>query len=191
MFRCIVSALDLILARAPCRAEEGTAFIYSYGVRSSGAFVAAYGKNLPGQAIMTTDEGRNFFDESASFMNWLLGYLSAVNVMRGPGKPMIQQDNAGIDLWIRNWWNAHPTQSMFDGARPWSQSTGNSEPPAGHENPLMTAHRQTGFSATLSSEVAGMFNPLALVKSNSLTGRLRPNAAGRLCWHRRCRGIQS
>ncbi|MDG4853828.1 hypothetical protein EOA75_01320 [Mesorhizobium sp. M1A.F.Ca.IN.022.07.1.1] len=115
MFRCIVSALVLGLATAPCRAENANAFIYSYGLKTCGAFVAAEGDNHPGKAILRMADGRKFFDESANFMNWVLGYLSAVNMMRAPGKPSIELDNAAVDLWLRNWCDAHPTNSIFDG----------------------------------------------------------------------------
>ncbi|MEI9404143.1 hypothetical protein [Mesorhizobium argentiipisi] len=115
MFRCMVSALVLGLATVPCRAENASAFIYSYGLESCGAYVAAYGNNHAGKAILRTADGRKFFDESANFMNWVLGYLSAVNMMRAPGKQSIQLDNAAVDLWLRNWCNAHPTNSIFDG----------------------------------------------------------------------------
>lgn len=67
---------------------------------------------------MKTADGRTLFDESAIYKNWLLGYLTAVNVMRDDSvMPSIELDNEAIDLWMRNWCNAHPTSSMFDGAR--------------------------------------------------------------------------
>jgi hypothetical protein len=54
-----------------------------------------------------------YVSENEAMNEWALGVLTEVNVARDSGH-QIQNDNAAIELWLRNWCTKHPTSTLFD-----------------------------------------------------------------------------
>ena len=49
------------------------------------------------------------------YQEWLMGFVSAFNAWH-TNEQIDRIDPAGMDLWMRNWCNQHPTQKVFEGA---------------------------------------------------------------------------
>jgi hypothetical protein len=88
------------------------------GTRSCGQFIATIDKHSPGTFLKTADG--KLVSENTGYQQWLMGFVSGFNAARASDE--LQQritetiDIAGIDLWMRNWCNKHPMQTVFDGA---------------------------------------------------------------------------
>jgi hypothetical protein len=93
------------------------------GNLSCGKFIASIGKRAPGE-IMTTRNG-DLVTENAEYLQWLLGFVTGFNSAVAAyndalvGKEQQQQvriiDLSGLDLWMRNWCDKHPVQSIYYG----------------------------------------------------------------------------
>jgi hypothetical protein len=99
-------------------AQADTVGVIGVGQSSCGEFIAAVGGATPGrQRRMNTASGA-FISENVSCQQWLLGFLSGFNSAHA--SDVEQQvkgiDLAGLDLWMRNWCNKHPTRLVFEGA---------------------------------------------------------------------------
>jgi hypothetical protein len=99
-------------------AESPGAFAIGIGTYSCGRFIATIGKLPPGniQTIATGDG--DFISENGEYQQWLLGYVSGFNAAHGAEREqqVTRIDIAGMDLWMRNWCNKHPTNSIAEGA---------------------------------------------------------------------------
>ena len=65
--------------------------------------------------------GSHLVSVNAEYQQWLLGYVSAANATLSAlnaahPDPFKRIDLAGMDLWMRNWCNQHPTQTVYEGA---------------------------------------------------------------------------
>jgi hypothetical protein len=103
---------------AVAHAETGTFTVFGMGAYSCGEFIAASGNHAPGYSqVMDSGSGR-LLSENSTYLQWLAGFVTAFNEARGG--ELEQQINgidlAGLDLWMRNWCNQHPTKTIFDGA---------------------------------------------------------------------------
>jgi hypothetical protein len=107
----------------------------SVGSNSCGKLIAAVGKyGFPGkkQVLDNTDYGR-FVSENSEYQQWLLGFVSGFNAAHAsePDKQATGIDQAGMDLWMRNWCNKNPTKTVFDGANAFiDEMRGNAAAPA-------------------------------------------------------------
>jgi hypothetical protein len=111
---------DVAQAGSECSNPRGCTFVIGAGRYSCGKLIAALGKAPPGkQEYMNTAIGV-FIDEHSEYQEWLMGFVTGYNfAYSGPGneqKAQIEIDQAGADLWMRNWCNQHPTLKVFDGA---------------------------------------------------------------------------
>src|SRR5437016_2491205 len=88
-------------ASASASDETGEYQVMGMGSRSCGWFVSAH----------DTDEWR------FEIMQWILGYLTAFNVIT-PNTYSIQgnADTKGLELWISNYCQAHPLESIATAA---------------------------------------------------------------------------
>jgi hypothetical protein len=102
---------------AVAHAETGMVTTMGVGSNSCGKFIAAIGKIPPGKlnVMNNTDAGR-LVSENAQYQEWLMGFLTGMNAAHAGGQQIEDLDIAGIDLWMRNWCNKHPTKMVFDGA---------------------------------------------------------------------------
>ena len=81
------------------------------GSYSCGQFIGTIGKRPPGKVDeMNTREG-DFVSENAEYQQWLLGFVSGFNNSRAywQEEQVTGIDLAGLDLWMRNRCNQHPT----------------------------------------------------------------------------------
>ena len=99
-------------------AHAATVFGVGSGQDSCGRYIAALGDAPPGKyRKMNTAEGV-YFSENTVYQQWLMGFVSGFNATHaGDLEQQVKKiDPAGMDLWMRNWCNQHPTQDVFDGA---------------------------------------------------------------------------
>ena len=117
--RSIVLGL-LLLAADVAHAEDTThALVAGAGQKSCGQLIAAIGKLPPGKYETMTSRRGVFVSEYAQYLEWLGGFVSALNhalVMRDQREKQLKIDSAGMELWMRNWCHKHPTKTVFYGA---------------------------------------------------------------------------
>jgi hypothetical protein len=105
----------LLLTAGVARAEPGETLVMGSGQYSCGQFIAAIGDAPPGRFRgMNTAKGV-IVSENARYQEWLAGFVSGFNASHN-GDQLTKIDPAGMDLWMRNWCNKHPTEMVFDGA---------------------------------------------------------------------------
>jgi hypothetical protein len=86
------------------------------GNDSCGKYIAAVQPFLPGKGqTFRAITGKVWFDDAGLYAQWIQGYISGINQMSKPD-PAAQMgvDYPGIDLWLRKWCQAHPTNSLVD-----------------------------------------------------------------------------
>ena len=95
-------------------------FVMGIGQHSCGQLIAAMGKDHPLGQHREMDIGTDVFvDEYTQYQQWLLGFVSGFNITHASEAEQQQQvrtDPSTMDLWMRNWCNQHPTESVFHGA---------------------------------------------------------------------------
>jgi hypothetical protein len=101
-------------------AEPGTIPVMGSGRESCGRLIAAIGGNDPpgpGEEIIIETKRGVFFGEYKKYQEWLMGFVAGFNADQ-PGREYTVHgiDLAGMDLWMRNWCNQHPTETVFTGA---------------------------------------------------------------------------
>jgi hypothetical protein len=85
---------------------------------SCGKFIAAIGDAPPGKyREMNTARGV-YVSENKVYQEWLMGFVTGFNASHAGDleQQVTKIDPAGMDLWMRNWCNKHPTQEVFEGA---------------------------------------------------------------------------
>jgi hypothetical protein len=95
--------------------------IIGAGQHSCGRFIADLGSTPPepgNHREMNTPSGV-FVNEYTQYQEWLMGFVSGFNAEHAGEleQQVIGIDLAGVDLWMRNWCNKHPTQAVFEGGR--------------------------------------------------------------------------
>jgi hypothetical protein len=114
----IVSAVAVLMADVAH--AEGVA-VFGSGQNSCGKLVAAAGNIPPGVHYRSTNhEVGDIVNEYAQYQEWLMGFVSGFNAHQTSDANQDVQvkgiDLAGMDLWMRNWCNKHPTQSVYQAA---------------------------------------------------------------------------
>jgi hypothetical protein len=90
------------------------------GNNSCGQFIASMGKRPPGMMrSIRTPAGDLLMSENAAYLQRLLGFVSGVDATREEQQQVqvSQLAPAGLDLWMRNWCNKHPTQPIVEAAQ--------------------------------------------------------------------------
>jgi hypothetical protein len=98
---------------------ESTYVIGLGGHDSCGKFIAAIGDAPPGKYREMNVPNGVFVTEHTVHLEWLMGFVSGFNYRSGGDmeQQVTKIDSAGMDLWMRNWCNKHPTNSLFDGVQ--------------------------------------------------------------------------
>ena len=99
-------------------AEPSAVFAIGSGTElSCGEFIAAIGDLPPGEHRKMNNAMGVFVSEYKGYQEWLMGFMSGFNFAHaGDEKQQVANiDIAGMDLWMRNWCNKHPTKLVFDG----------------------------------------------------------------------------
>jgi hypothetical protein len=118
----IFGVLLLATANVVC-AQMGSTFVIGVGQNSCGQLVAAIGDVRPGYHF-AMDTGREgiFVNEYVRYQEWLMGFVSGYNATHTSPDEVDQQkqirgiEQAGMDLWMRNWCNQHRTEKVSQGA---------------------------------------------------------------------------
>ena len=99
-------------------AEPGDVFVLGYGTSSCGELIAGLGDLPPGKFRKQNTGNGGFVSQNKAHQEWLMGFVSGFNSAHdaNPEQQVTKIDPAGLDLWMRNWCNKHPMQSIFDGA---------------------------------------------------------------------------
>jgi hypothetical protein len=111
----------LLLMAGVAHAEPGETFVIGSGHDSCGMFIAAIGNDKPGRYRETNRATGVFVSENRAYQEWLEGFVSGFNAAQVAHRGKLEQqvtkiDLAGMDLWVRNWCNKHPTETVFHGA---------------------------------------------------------------------------
>jgi hypothetical protein len=110
----------LLLTAGVAHAEAHTFVVGGVGTNSCGQFIASIGNRPPGMIrSRRTPDGDLLESENTEYLSWLLGFVSGVNATSEEQQQVQvrQLDPAGLDLWMRNWCNKHPTQTVGEGAQ--------------------------------------------------------------------------
>jgi hypothetical protein len=113
----LIVCLAAMIWGAVAHAEPGVSAL-GVGSNSCGKLIATIGKIPPGKVhILPTRDGV-FVNEYATYQEWLMGFVTGFNAAHTNEEQQITAsiDSAGMDLWMRNWCNQHPTQTVFQGA---------------------------------------------------------------------------
>jgi hypothetical protein len=87
-------------------AHAAPVFVMGKGHDSCGELIGAIGDAPPGKYGSI---------EHGVYLEWLSGFVSGFNATHA-GQQVRGIDPAGMDLWMRNWCNQHPTEKVVDGA---------------------------------------------------------------------------
>jgi hypothetical protein len=109
--------LGLLLLTAGV-AHAQAVFVIGVGQWSCGKLIAATATAPPGSSGTVITATGTFVDEHAMYQEWLMGFVTGYNFARASEqqKQIMGIDQAGTDLWMRNWCNQHPTKLLMAGA---------------------------------------------------------------------------
>jgi hypothetical protein len=84
------------------------------GQRSCGQFIAAVGQAPVGAVAMVEKrDGSKLYGELIRFREWMESFVSGYNAAyEANTDDQIRINLSSLDLWLRNWCNAHPTKSF-------------------------------------------------------------------------------
>ena len=104
-----------------CSNPRGCTFVIGVGRYSCGKLIAAIGSGPPGSYREATTAKGIFIDEHSQYQEWLMGFVTGYNFAYSASgdeqqNQVTEIDQAGADLWIRNWCNQHPTLTVSDAA---------------------------------------------------------------------------
>lgn len=84
------------------------------GSDSCASYVLALADNRPSTAM--TMDGKTYYTMANAYTQWINGFVTAINLSGRPGTNQIQVDVNGIAMWVRNWCEANPSESIVAGA---------------------------------------------------------------------------
>ncbi len=100
----------------PASRPKATWVVRGVGSDSCGKFLAAVENMPPGKGATLNYDGNTWFDKDEVYAEWIQGYITAVNLMQvffpHPTK-QIDVDYPGTELWIRDWCEARPANSLL------------------------------------------------------------------------------
>jgi hypothetical protein len=120
----IMKRFDMRVSLAVCFAAmiwgavaHANTIVIGIGTTSCGKFIASIGKNAPGKIEKISTRDGDFFSENAEYNQWLIGFVSGFNFAHDDDLgQQVKSDLAAMDLWMRNWCNKHPTNTVSQGA---------------------------------------------------------------------------
>jgi hypothetical protein len=108
-------AIPMLLNNTFASAIESNQWVITgIGADSCASYVLALSENRPTAAI--TMEGKTFYTTANAYTQWINGFLTAMNATGKPGQGQIQVDVNGIALWVKNYCEANPSESIVMGA---------------------------------------------------------------------------
>jgi hypothetical protein len=113
MFRLFVLLAAMIWGAV----AHANTIVIGIGTSSCGKFIASIGNNPPGKIEKIHTPDGDFLSENAEYNQWLLGFVSGFNFAHDDDLgQQVKVDFAGMDLWIRNWCNKHPMNTVSQAA---------------------------------------------------------------------------
>jgi hypothetical protein len=112
--KTVLICLTFVLLSPLMASAQRVASMYGLGNDSCGAFVEALSRH-PSTAGLDW-EGDHWLALSASYVEWLLGFITAFNMTNSQGRNLNGADRAGVALWANNWCREHPMQQLRDAA---------------------------------------------------------------------------
>ena len=104
----------LLLLPATGLAGEITLIVWGAGKSTGcGQFVTASESAALGNARTYEKDGEKYWSEKASMMEWVYGFLTAINAYRDENH-QIQNDSSSVEVWLRNWCSKNPTRNLLD-----------------------------------------------------------------------------
>jgi hypothetical protein len=106
----IIASTLAITAIAP--AQQTMVHYHGIGSNSCASFLGAVKGTQPGSGpTLTYPNGQKWFSESGLYAEWIQGFITAINVASDDSH-QISADYPGVDLWLRNWCQAHPADLL-------------------------------------------------------------------------------
>jgi hypothetical protein len=93
------------------------------GSATCGAFIAASEGFAPGKLGHLNSHNQDYFTQNLSYIQWALGFVAAIPYRDADANSVIK-DVSSLDLWLRNWCNAHPTDYFADAVVAFLRSEG-------------------------------------------------------------------
>ena len=90
--------------------------IFGTGLKSCAQFVALAETSPLGESLQMPRDGLTYRSEKYAAMEWVLGYLSQANAAESSAH-QISLDNEAIELWLKNYCTAHPTDLLAGATR--------------------------------------------------------------------------
>ena len=125
IFHRVVVAVAFLGVAFTAQAQKGEMLVSGVGVESCATYSLALSENRPSSAISMN--GKKYFTEANAYTQWLVGFVNAANwinsaaiVSNDSGKRQKLKDMSvdvnGVALWVKNYCDANPTKTIFDGA---------------------------------------------------------------------------
>ena len=94
--------------------------VVGLGSDSCASFVLALTDNRPTDAM--TMGGKTYFTTANAYTQWVTGFVTSANWSGRPGKGQMQIDVNGISLWVKNYCEQNPSQSIVFAASAFVQA---------------------------------------------------------------------
>lgn len=95
-------------------AEQRVADMYGLGNHSCGAFLEAVSRQ-PATSVLKW-EGEYWPSRSSSYIEWVLGFITAFNMTNSQAKNLSGTDSAGVAAYIQKWCGEHPIDQIHQAA---------------------------------------------------------------------------
>jgi hypothetical protein len=113
----VVAGLLFAYGTSAGYAQLRDAYINGVGYDTScGQYIAAAHNLPPGSHTFLSQGEKRFVDDHTRHLDWLLGFITGVNVWALKDANVPKTDPAALDLWIRKWCERYPTKNVFDAA---------------------------------------------------------------------------
>ena len=119
----LAMSAQLIVAACAHAGQSRVATMYGLGNESCGNFLAALQKAPPDTGIDYED--KSYVSESRAYSEWLLAYITAFNQLNDQHKNIVHADRDGVILWVKNYCEKQPMDSVSQAAWKLIQQQGN------------------------------------------------------------------
>jgi hypothetical protein len=82
---------------------------YGVGTSSCASFLRTTDSTPGSSRSLAYPNGQTWFSENRLYAEWIMGFITAMNAVY---ENQIHTDGPGFDLWLRNWCQEHPANSV-------------------------------------------------------------------------------
>jgi len=86
--------------------------VIGLGAGSCAAYLKALDQNQPGDPAKVDDE--TYYSASDAYMQWIEGFVSALDYLHRPAPDRTQIDVQGVALWIKEFCKSSPGKPVLD-----------------------------------------------------------------------------